>query len=214
VDFKADVIEFDPATFARLQKAIPAISKLKPESPVLLATGAEWEQENPEAFKQFDDMRKILKEGRIIQTSSGRFVNGSESVLSARLTLQTYHPNVVNDKPTGVPQYVKEGFKLLGTSVVSADRRFVRLKLTEQSSVVTGMKKRDLGEPGPKGQKLVATSPELADLGATGSATVADGGTLLFRLAYAPKDKIWVIALHPRIYIKAEQDELKRQEKK
>ncbi len=40
------------------------------------------------------------------------------------------------------------------------------------------------------GERVVMRSLETNDLGATGSASVADGGTLVFRLAYAPKDKV------------------------
>ena len=36
-------------------------------------------------------------------------------------------------------------------------------------------------------------------------------GTVLFRLAYAPKDKVWVVARKPMIFIQAEEDELKKQ---
>jgi hypothetical protein len=215
VDVKAEVIEFDPATFAKLRKTLPPLPKGIPESPVLFATSSDvLEEPNTKEIKLLDEIAKVLKEGRLIQTSSGRFVNGSDSLLTARVALQTYYPHKVNDKPTEMPQYAKEGFKLLGTPVVSADRRFVRLKLTEQSSVVTAIKKFDLGEPGPKGQRLVATSAEVADLGSTGSTTVADGGTLFFKLTYAPKDKVWVVVLHPMIYIKSEQDELKKEGKK
>src|SRR5205823_13777807 len=109
-------------------------------------------------------------------------------------------------KPEPNPQFVKEGFKLVAVPVVSADRRFVRFKLTEQSAAVLGIRKRELGEVG--GKTIVAESLELEDLGSTGSAVVADGGTLLFRLAYAPKDKAWVVVLHPTIFIQAEEDEL------
>jgi hypothetical protein len=139
-------------------------------------------------------------------------VNGVEASLSTRQSVVTFRNQLVNDKPTEAPQFVKEGFKLVGLPIVSADRRFVRFKLTEQSTTITGMRTRELGEV--KGQKFVAQSPDVEDLGATGSAVVADGGTMLFRLAYAPKDKVWVVVLKPTIFIQAEEDELKKQEKK
>ena len=47
-----------------------------------------------------------------------------------------------------------------------------------------------------------------------GLARVADGGTLIFKLAYAPKDKLWVVVLHPTIFIQAEEDVLKQEGKK
>ncbi len=96
---------------------------------------------------------------------------------------------------------MKDGFKLVGLPVASVDRRFVRMKLTEQSVVVAGIKKRELAEI--NGQKIIAQTPDLEDLGTTGSTTVADGGTILFKLAYAPKDKVWVVVLQPTIFIQA-----------
>lgn len=210
VDVKADVYELDPAAYEALVKAVP---KGTAKPPVLFATGEEVEgKDAPAVDKATKEMSRVLKAGRVVQTSSGRFVNGAEASLSARQSVATFHTHVVNDKPAEAPQFVKEGFKLIGTPVVSADRRFVRLKLTEQSVAVSGVRTRELGEV--KGQKIVAQSLETADLGATGSAVVADGGTALFRLAYAPKDKVWVVVLKPAIFIQSEEDELKKQEKK
>lgn len=214
IDVEAKVIELDAATYEKLVKALP---KGKTKSPVLLATGEELEEKEPNAaeWKALAEVTKILKTGRAIQTSSARFVNGAEATVSARRTLATFTnvPNPVRlaDKPEN-PLFVKEGFSLGMLPVVSTDRRFVRFKLTEQSTVITGVKTRDFGEIA--GEKFVIKSLETEDLGATGSATVADGGTLVFRLAYAPKDKVWVVVLQPRIFIQAEEDELKKQEKK
>jgi hypothetical protein len=150
-----------------------------------------------------------------VQTSSGRFVNGAEAVVSARRTVVTFagvpDPVRVGGR-ADEPLFVKEGFALVALPVVSADRRFVRLKLTEQSTAISGVKKRDLGEIA--GERVVLKSLETEDLGATGSATVADGGTAIFRLAYAPTGKVWLVVLKPTIFIQAEQDELKKQEKK
>ncbi len=54
----------------------------------------------------------------------------------------------------------------------------------------------------------------MEDVGGTGSTTVDDGGTVLFKLAYAPKDKVWVVVLHPTIFIQAEEDLLKKEAEK
>ena len=145
----------------------------------------------------------MLKAGRVVQTSSGRFVNGAEATLTARQSVLTFPNNA---------GFVRDGFKLIGLPVVSADRRFVRLKLSEQSKQIVGVRKREIGDIG--GKPIVTQSPEVEDLGATGSAVVADGGTMIFKLAYAPKDKVWVVVLKPTIFIQAEEDERKKQEKK
>jgi hypothetical protein len=215
VDVKAEVYELDAATFDKLVQALPKVGRGKPGSPVLFATGEESEEEALAGGlnKALAESNKILKTARQIQNSTARFTNGLEATFAARQSVLTFHNHVVNQKPEGPPQFVKEGFKLAGLPVVSADRRFVRMKLTEQSTTVTRMKKVDVGEVVDK-QHLVIRSPELEDLGASGSAVVADGGTAIFRLAYAPKDRVWVVVVRPTIFIQAEEDELKKQQKK
>jgi hypothetical protein len=214
IDVEAKVIELDLASYGKLTK-LPPVGKAK--APVLFAAGEELEDREPTPAerKAMEEANKILKAGRVVQTASGRFVNGAEATVSARRTVVTYS-NVPNPVRVGgksdEPLFVKEGFSLVALPVVSADRRFVRFRLTEQSTVITGVKTRDVGEIG--GEKVVLKSLETEDLGATGTATVADGGTAVFKLAYAPKDKVWVVVLKPRLFIQAEEDELKRQEKK
>jgi hypothetical protein len=207
VDVKAEVYELDAAAFDKFLKALPKVGRGKPGSPVLHATGEETEEEAfaGELEKALAELNKILKAARQVQNSTARFTNGVEATFAARQSVLTY-----KYRPESL--IVKEGFQLMGTPVVSADRRFVRFKLTEKSVALTGIRKRDLGEIG--GQKIVAESPELEDLGASGSAVVSDGGTAVFRLAYAPKDRVWLVVLRPRIFIQAEEDEVKRQGKK
>jgi hypothetical protein len=211
IDVNVDVIELDAAAFDKLVKALPKEGRGKSGSPVLTATNEEIEEkEDPAISKAFGEVSKILRAGRVVHTSSGRFANGATATLSARQSVVTYYPGTVNDKPNGALQFVKEGFKLVGLPVVSGDRRFVRLKLTEQSVVLTRIKKVEFGEV-VKDQKLVWQTAETEDVGCTGSANIADGGTALFRLAYAPKDKVWVVVVKPRIYIPGEEEEIRRQ---
>lgn len=215
VNVKAEVLELDPAAYEKWLKAIPKSARGKAGSPVVFSSGLDLDEKEPtpEEKKDHAQAEKLLRAGKVIQMSSARFANGIENTFSARQAVQTFHPQVAGQKPTQPPQFVKEGFKLVGLPVVSADRRFIRLKLTEQSVAVTGLKKRDLGEV-IAGQKLVLTSPETEDLGSTGSTTIADGGTVVFRLAYAPKDKVWLVVLSPTIFIQAEEDFRKKEQKK
>jgi hypothetical protein len=212
VDIKAEVIELDAAAFEKFQKALPKAGRGKPGSPILFATGEDFEEDRPTAEEQkaLEAASKILKAGRVVQTSEARFINGAEATVSARMSLITFHEQVVNNNPAGQPQFVKEGFKLIAVPVVSADRRFVRFKLTEQSVVLTRMKKRDVGEVVDK-QRLVLQAAETEDMGGTASTVIADGGTATFKLAYAPKDKVWLVVLQPTLFIKAEEEELARQ---
>jgi hypothetical protein len=212
IDVQAVVYEFDTATFDKLAKALPRVGRGRPGAAILFASGEEFDKEEvvKEAEKALAGMNKILKAARQVQKSEGRFPNGAESTLSVRQSVVAFQAHEgMEGEP---PQFVKEGFRLSGVLVASADRRFVRMSLTEKSAFRTGIRKRELGEE--MGVKIVAQSPELEDAGGSSSAVVADGGTAIFRLAYAPKDKVWVVVLQPRIYIQAEQDEIKRQQEK
>jgi hypothetical protein len=214
VDLTVEVLEFDTATYEKWVKALPKSVRGKPASPVFFATGEEPEEKEPDAAesKALEEAYKIFKSGRLVQTSSGRFVNGVEAIVSARRTVATF-TNLTDGVRVGGkfenPQLVKEGFSLVALPVVSADRRFVRFKLTEHSTVITGVKKRELAVV--EGKPIVMQSVETEDLGATGSAVIPDGGRAIFRLAYAPKDKVWLVVLNPRIYIRAEEEEIDRQ---
>lgn len=213
LDLQTKVIELDVAAYEKLLKALPKGGKAK--LPVLFATDEEIEanvdKKDAALQKALAEMNLILKAGRTVQTSSGRFVNGAEATVSARRTVVTFtnEINTLGAKAAKVePLFVKEGFGLVALPVVSADRRFVRFKLTEQSTVISGVRKRDFGEIA--GEKFVLQTLDTEDLGATGSAVVADGGTLIFKLAYAPKDKAWVVVVKPTIFIQAEEDALKK----
>ncbi len=214
IDIKAEVIELDLAAFEKFQKALPKAGKGKPGSPVLFATGEDFEENRPTAAEQkaLEEANNILKAGRVVQTSSGRFANGAEATIAARRTIVTYTNAVDGLAQIGKndnPLFVKEGFGLVAAPVVSADRRYVRFKLTEQSTAITGIKKREIGEIG--GKTIVGQTPVVEDIGSTGSTVIADGGTAIFKLNYAPKDKVWVVVLKPIIFIKAEEEEIQRQ---
>lgn len=198
IDIKADVYEFDAAGYAQFVKALP---KSAAKAPVLFAAGDAGDEDK---LPSLEEANKLLKAARLVQTSKARFVNGAEATVSARRAL-------VKDN-NREPPFVKDGFALVAVPIVSADRRFVRFKLTEQATAFAGTRKRELGEI--KGQKFFAESPIIEDLGATGSATVPDGSSLLFKLAYAPKDKVWVVKLDTTIFIQAEEELLKREGEK
>jgi hypothetical protein len=197
VDVKADVVELDRETFEKVRPLFrPGKGRADPPAAVAL----------PPAVTD-----TVIKRGKVIQSSSVRYANGAEAVVSARLSVLTYSTHLAALKPADPPLFVKEGFRLLGLPVVSADRRSVRLKLTEQSAQVIGVREREVGEVG--GKPIVARSPRVEELGKSGTVEADDGGAVLFRLDYAPRDKVWVVVLRPTVVIRAEEDERKRQEK-
>jgi hypothetical protein len=200
VDVKADVVELDRETFEKVRPLFrPGKGRADPPAAVAL----------PPAVTD-----TVIKRGKVIQSSSARYANGAEAVVSARQSVLTYSTRPAALKPADPPLFVKEGFRLLGLPVVSADRRSVRLKLTEKSAEVVGVKKREIRGFGETGTEAVIISgPEVSEYGRSGTVEVEDGGAVLFKLDYAPKDKVWVVVLRPTIFIRAEEDERKRQEK-
>ncbi|MDY3554125.1 hypothetical protein R5W24_003244 [Gemmata sp. JC717] len=214
IDVKTEVFELDAATYRQLVNALP---KGRSKSPVLFAIGREVigvPESKPEDLELPAAALKLLKSGRIVQTSSGRFVNGVDSTVSARKVVIPFKndPAAISvGTKTSNPLFVKEGFALNALLVVSADRRSVRMKLTESSTAVTGMQKRELFEL--EGKKAIAQSLDTEDLGTTGSALVADGGAAIFKLDYAPKDKVWVVILKPTLFFQSVEDQLKKEGK-
>ncbi len=201
IEVKTEVIELDVAAFEKYQKALPKANRGKAGSPVVFVTGERFEENRPNAAEQkaLEDANKILKSGRVVQTSSGRFANGRESTFAARLTVSNFSNDGGNAETA---QFIKEGFKLIGLPIASADRRTMRLKLTEQSVAFVRTKRAAVGELA--GQPIVGQSPETEDLGTTGSTFVTDEGAAVFRFAYAPKDKVWVAVVKPKIVVPVE----------
>jgi hypothetical protein len=212
IDIRADVLEFDRETFDKSVKPLFVPAKGRTESPVVIGFGDDdeaVEKGRPKA----EAATKALKPGRPVQSSARRYANGVDAVVAARQTVvpSTTQPEQAIRRVPGGVRFVKEGFRLTAQPVVSWDRRFVRFKLTEQSAAVVGVKRRDFGEIA--GEPFVVTSLQVEDSGKAGSVEVADGGFAVFRLDYAPKDKVWVVVLRPTIFIQAEQDELNKQKK-
>lgn len=212
IDVRAEVFEFDAATYKKLVNALP---KGPSKPPVLFAIRRDVIGEpKPEDLEAIDAAVKFIKGGKSVQSSSARLANGTDSTVSARKVVIPFKndPGAISvGTKTSNPLFVKEGFALNALMMVSADRRSVRMKLTESSTAVTGIQKRELFEL--EGKKAVAQSLDTEDLGTTGSAVVADGGAAIFKLDYAPKDKVWVVVLKPTIFIQAEEDQLKKEGK-
>jgi hypothetical protein len=208
IDIKTTVIELEVADFKKRVKPFMESEKGIPNSPVVPF----YSEQSPKT-PQLKELDKIMKAGKVIQFSESRFANGIKATLSARQSVRSYSLTAGKaHEPKGKAQFVAEGFKLLGLPRVSTDRRFVRMKLTEQSTMFVRMKTRSIEGFGGAGEnEIKLLGPEVAELGGTGSVEVEDGGALLFCLAYAPKDKVWVVIVRPTIFIQSEEDALKEE---
>jgi hypothetical protein len=203
IDIKADLVELDKDTFEKNVQALLKPAKGKTDSNAVLGFGGGAEgaagAEKPLPVAEAD---KIVKLGKVIQSSQERFANGTESTVSARQMVFTYRPQP--GAPTNID---KEGYRLVALLVISGDRRFVRARLMEQSAEVVGLKKRDFGA-------FTATSPDMAEYGRLATVEVENGGAILFKLNYAPKEKVWLVMLHPTIFVQAEENIGKKKDEK
>ena len=179
-------------------------AKGKTDASAILGFGTGANEITPGAEKPLPlaEADKIVKFGKIIQTSEGRFANGTESTVSARQTVFTYHP-----QPAAPANLDKAGYRLIALFAISGDHHSLRARLMEQSAELMGMKKRDFGG-------FTAISPDMAEYGRLATVEVEDGGAILFKLNYAPKDKVWLVMLRPKIYFPADEKPKKKDEKK
>lgn len=107
------------------------------------------------------------------------------------------------------PQGIREGITLRARMEISPDRRYVRVKFTEESAEIEGVEKVSvpIGNQGGKADAEIASVKEVR-----GSLMryIPDGGSLLLPLHYRPraareKGRWFVVKITPRIYIDAEE---------
>jgi hypothetical protein len=94
-----------------------------------------------------------------------------------------------------------EGVALTVNPALSADRRFIRLTISQKSTQLVGVKKSATGE-----------SPDLRSTGTTGVVQVPDEAPILMRVDYRPsaeagKDKVWLMVARPLVWIDGEMRE-------
>jgi hypothetical protein len=117
----------------------------------------------------------------------------------------------INEYGTGF-----QGMSVCVTPVIAPDRRSVRLKIELTSAELLGLTKRTriavFGDADVR--EVTIERPELSEVTAATTLEVQDGAWALAAVAYRPadvrkKDRVWVLAVKPVIYI-AEEDRERR----
>jgi hypothetical protein len=117
-------------------------------------------------------------------------------------------------KPRG-PQDVlgvgMRGVTVQARAMVSPDRRFVRMKITQQVTDLVGMWKHRAVDLDAEKEVTVET-PKLVESSITGTVEVGDGEPILVPVHYLPsevkaKDRVLVLVVRPVIYIEEEEKE-------
>jgi hypothetical protein len=208
VDVKASLVELDAATFEKELKPHlkPAAGNTEPRIAIALGMDTDGREDTQPPVSIAETLTKL---GLVIQSSDRLYHNGLDATVLVR---QQYfsQPQALNAGPKVMSKDCgKVGVRLNVTPVVSADRRFIRLKMTEQTAAIDHIRTRKLGEIAG-GQPLVESTVFLDEAGKTAAVEVADCGAAIFKLGYAPKDKVWIAILRPTIIIKAEQEAEKK----
>jgi hypothetical protein len=114
------------------------------------------------------------------------------------------------------PQLVLEGVSFLGRFHVTPDRRYLRVKFSENAVEVQSLQKVTLLED--LENKIEAETPMMLETARTQDVDIADGGTLLVAVSYRPrtlrdKKHWWVLSVSPRIYMAEEEEAIRRETK-
>lgn len=103
-----------------------------------------------------------------------------------------------------------EGVTFRVHATVSADRRFLRLKLSQDSVQLEKLSKRKIFLADEK--VLVNEFPNLRERGVTNTIKIPDGGSLLMPVLFQPEgNRVWLLLASPRIWIEEEERQLRGQ---
>jgi len=208
VTVQARLYEVDDAYYTRLKNA----KRIPPEELERQALA-----DNPPK----DDLFKLLPRQALVLAGAAITVdNGQEANLLSRQQAVLCGPSPAQQaRGDKGPQAVVEGVAFLGRVTVSADRRFVRIKLAEKGTTLQDVDKvkipvwQGLGVPDvqePADKEIVAEVAVLKEATHTQVLTIPDGGSMLLPVHYRPaalqaKRRWWVLAITPRIIIEAEE---------
>jgi hypothetical protein len=142
------------------------------------------------------------------KTNTTRLAPGRDGVVLSRRAAFTYRPT---EKTVAVGYH---GVVLKAGVGVSPDRRFVRLKLTQQITELVEVTQETVEDP--QGQETTREAPNLNERSTAVNVEVGDGGWVLVPVEYArPGDRekktVFLALVHPRIVIAEEEREKLRQ---
>jgi RNA polymerase sigma factor (sigma-70 family) len=162
-----------------------------------------------------DDLFKPLNRQKLILTGETiPLENGSQAVLLSLHDIISSLPSPQQAR-AGVKdrQTFQQGAAFLGTIQISADRRFIQLKLTEKATEVQDVLKVKVLDV--KDQEVAAEVALLKETSQTQVLDIPDGGAILVPVQYRPpaaraKDRWWVLWITCRIVIEEEDRQIRQ----
>lgn len=151
---------------------------------------------------------KLQKATKLLKSGKTKLENGEDGLFFAvRRALPT---------PTQMDPIAFPGVAFHGRFVVSADRRELRIKLVQKTTDLLRIGKEATFDA-KQGKRVVVDVPELQETSVSASVTVGDGLLILVPVrARIPgvtvrKDHVLVMLLRPTIYIREEEELLRKQ---
>jgi hypothetical protein len=167
---------------------------------------------NDELLEKLKQQKLVLL-GRDTKIPSGQQATFLSWQQAVRYVAQPADPEIGQKK---VYRTALEGVTFLARPRVTADRRFIYLKLTQQVVQLAKGAKIKVDE-GTRFEELVAL-PDNESATAT-TVLVPDGGALLVPVDYRPpaakgQERVWLLVLRPQIWIEEEERQIRQAEKK
>jgi hypothetical protein len=165
-----------------------------------------------EAAVPEETVQALAKNGQVIQTNKVTILPGQGATILSRRRAIAYEGSPADAKAwadTLKPAFV--GLVCKAEVSVTPDRRFVRLKLTQQVSELVKLA-RETGVHPATGQQLTYEDPRIAEVSAATTVKLDDGVSAIVpvpraRVGGAEPDKVQLLLLHPVIRIEEEERE-------
>ena len=199
---RADLYEVDEAFYTKL-KNVRRVDPEELERQFLAGTAPK-----SELWPMIDKQKPLLVCEEI------KLDNGGQAGLLSRHRAVSFLPSPERarrgDKER---QTLLEGVSFLAAVQVTADRRYVRVKLTEKATEVQDAYKMRVFDP--MDTEVQAEVPFVRESTQAQTLQIADGGSILINVQYRPRSvqegqRRWVLAITTRIFIQEEEDEIRR----
>ena len=160
---------------------------------------------------------KILTRQKLLGESEDRkLIPEQEAVFLARQSVFRFEagpmPGDVGRKKTGTGL---EGVSFRVRPLISADRRFLTLRITQNVVQLVDVVKTSKLDAST-GKEVVIESPNLRKTSVRGTVTMPDGDAIVMPVDYrvpgkGGEDKVWLLVARPMIWIEEEAREIRRQ---
>jgi hypothetical protein len=190
----AQLYEVDEGTYKKLENARRPAPK---------------EQEEKAAADKGAAEKPLVKKENLVLTNVVQLDVGIPAALLSRQHVVDLLPSPEQaGRGESGRQAILDGISFHAQAGVSADRRFVRLRLTEKAGAIQEICGGKL--PNPVGNVVGAESALVKETSQSQQLEIPDGGSIVITVQHRPralraKDRWWVLVITPRIHIPAEE---------